>query len=59
MVLNSTAVRWMSMRGVAGQSTPVGAGKAENAAEAADVGSHEATISREHLSSSAKDRCHV
>jgi len=29
---------WMSMRRVAGQSAPKGAGKAENAAEAGDVG---------------------
>jgi len=34
----------MSMRRVAGQSAPTGAVKAENAAEAADVGNHEATI---------------
>jgi hypothetical protein len=32
------------MRRVAGQGAPTGAGKAENAAEAADVGNHEATI---------------
>jgi hypothetical protein len=32
----------MSMRHVAVQSAPVGAGKAENAAEAADVGNYEA-----------------
>jgi hypothetical protein len=51
MVLNSTAARWMSMRHVAGRSTPVGAGKAENVAEAAVVGNHEATISSEHPSS--------
>src|SRR5713226_2596394 len=44
MVLNSTAASWMSMRRVAGQGAPTGAGKAENAAEAADVGNHEATI---------------
>jgi RNA recognition motif-containing protein len=36
-----------------------GAGKAENAAEAADVGNHEATISSEHPSSSPKERCHL
>jgi hypothetical protein len=34
-------------------------GKAENAAEAADVGNDEATISSEHPSSSPKERCHV
>src|SRR5260370_2118470 len=57
MVLNSAAASWMSMRRVAGQSAPRGAGKAENAAEAADVGNHEATISSEHLmSGSPKDR---
>src|SRR5437016_4072571 len=38
MVLNSTAASWMSMRRVAGQGAPTGAGQAENAAEAADVG---------------------
>src|SRR6266851_6198333 len=57
MVLNSTAASWMSMRRVAGQSAPTGAGKAENAAEAVDVGNHEAIISSEHLmSGSPKDR---
>src|SRR6266704_5497641 len=57
MVLNSTAASWMSMRRVAVQSAPVGAGKAENAVEAADVGNHEATIGSEHLmSGSPKDR---
>src|SRR5258708_4640348 len=57
MVLNSAAASWMSMRRVAGQSAPRGAGKVENAAEAADVGNHEATISSEHLmSGSPKDR---
>ena len=45
------------MRRVAVQSAPVGAGKAENAVEAADVGNHEAIISSEHLmSDSPKDR---
>src|SRR5258708_37620688 len=44
MVLTSTAARSMSMRRVAGQSTPVRTGKAENAAEAADVGNYGATI---------------
>jgi hypothetical protein len=57
MVLNSTTASWMSMRRVATQSAPVEAEKAENAAEAADVGNHEATISTEHLmSGSPKDR---
>src|SRR6266852_4786397 len=57
MVLNSKAASWMSMRRVAGQSAPTGPGKAENVAEAADVGNHEATISSEHLmSGSPKDR---
>ena len=39
------------MRCVAVQSAPVGAGKTENAVEAADVGNDEATISSEHLMS--------
>jgi cold-inducible RNA-binding protein len=39
------------------QSAPTGAGKAENAAEAGDVGNHEATISSEHrMRGSPKDR---
>ncbi len=44
------------------QSAPSAVGKAESAAEAADAGNHEATISSEHLMRGSPKRpggCHV